>query len=87
MRAYLPYKAFIKWKRKIVFVKFFLPLILRLSCAYSEKQLYMALYMEFIPWIGENEFNLKVLLNNAKQNRISAFAWLDVIVSVVDLFI
>lgn len=41
--------------------------------------------MEFIPWIGENGFNLTVLLNEARQNRISAFAWLDVIISAVVL--
>ncbi|WP_275446369.1 DUF2834 domain-containing protein [Paenibacillus sp. ACRSA] len=42
-------------------------------------------YMEFIPWIGENGFNLTRLWNEATQNRISAFAWLDVIISAVVL--
>ncbi|WP_426334911.1 DUF2834 domain-containing protein [Paenibacillus silvae] len=42
-------------------------------------------YMEFIPWIGENGFNLTLLWNEASQNRISAFAWLDVLVSAVVL--
>lgn len=42
-------------------------------------------YMAFIPWIGENGFNLTMLFNEATQNRISAFAWLDVIISVVVL--
>lgn len=42
-------------------------------------------YMEFIPWIGENGFNLTLLLNEARENRISTFAWLDVIISAVVL--
>lgn len=41
--------------------------------------------MEFIPWIAENNFNLMILLNEAGQNRISSFAWLDVIISAVVL--
>lgn len=41
--------------------------------------------MEFIPWISENGFNLKILLNEATENRISAFAWLDIIISAVVL--
>lgn len=41
--------------------------------------------MELIPWMGENGFNLTILLNEARQNRISAFAWLDVIISAVVL--
>ncbi|PYE47899.1 DUF2834 domain-containing protein [Paenibacillus barcinonensis] len=42
-------------------------------------------YMEFIPWISDNGFNLTLLLNEASQNGISAFAWLDVLVSAVVL--
>ncbi len=42
-------------------------------------------YMELIPWIGENGFNLTMLVNEARQNRISTFAWLDVIISAVVL--
>ncbi len=42
-------------------------------------------YMEFIPWIGENGFNLAMLLNDARQNQISTFAWLDVLISAVVL--
>lgn len=42
-------------------------------------------YMAFIPWIGENGFNLTALINEATQNRISSFAWLDIIVSAVVL--
>ncbi|WP_276326749.1 DUF2834 domain-containing protein [Paenibacillus polysaccharolyticus] len=40
-------------------------------------------YMAFIPWIGENGFNLTMLLSEARQNRISEFAWLDVLISAV----
>lgn len=42
-------------------------------------------YTQFVPWLGDNGFNVTRLLNEAMQNRISAFAWLDVIVSVVVL--
>ncbi len=42
-------------------------------------------YMEFIPWISEHGFNMTLLLNEATQNRISAFAWLDVIIAVIVL--
>ncbi|MCM3172908.1 MULTISPECIES: DUF2834 domain-containing protein [unclassified Paenibacillus] len=42
-------------------------------------------YMEFIPWISEHGFNMTILLNEATQNRISAFAWLDVIIAAIVL--
>lgn len=42
-------------------------------------------YWQFIPWLLENKLNLVVLLNEAVQTRISAFAWLDVIVSAIVL--
>ncbi|MGO4528549.1 DUF2834 domain-containing protein [Paenibacillus sp. 2TAF8] len=42
-------------------------------------------YMEFIPWISENGFNLMILLNEATENRISAFAWLDIIIAAIVL--
>lgn len=42
-------------------------------------------HMSFIPWIGENGFNLTMLLGEARQNRISEFAWLDVLISAVVL--
>ncbi|KQY84161.1 hypothetical protein ASD24_10290 [Paenibacillus sp. Root52] len=42
-------------------------------------------YMEFIPWISEHGFNMTLLLNEATQNRISAFAWLDVIIAAIVL--
>lgn len=41
--------------------------------------------MQLVPWLGENGFNVTMLWNEATQNRISAFAWLDVIVSAVVL--
>ena len=41
--------------------------------------------MAFIPWIGENGFNVTMLLGDARQNRISEFAWLDVLISAVVL--
>ena len=42
-------------------------------------------YWQFIPWLLEKKLNLVLLLNEAVQTRISAFAWLDVIVSAVVL--
>jgi len=42
-------------------------------------------YSQFIPWISEKGFNLAILLNEASQTRIGAFAWLDVIISAVVL--
>lgn len=42
-------------------------------------------YSQFIPWIGEEGFNIALLLNEASQSRIGAFAWLDVLVSAVVL--
>ncbi|WP_275670058.1 DUF2834 domain-containing protein [Paenibacillus amylolyticus] len=35
--------------------------------------------------MGENGFNLTMLFNEARQNRISEFAWLDVLISAVVL--
>ena len=42
-------------------------------------------YWQFITWLLEKKLNLVLLLNEAVQTRISAFAWLDVIVSAVVL--
>ncbi|OWR30166.1 hypothetical protein CDO73_12130 [Saccharibacillus sp. O23] len=42
-------------------------------------------YMQFVPWLGENGFNLSLLLSEAAANRISSFAWLDILASVVVL--
>jgi len=42
-------------------------------------------YSQFLPWLYENGLNLSTLLQEVTENRISAFAWLDVIVSAVVL--
>lgn len=42
-------------------------------------------YSQFIPWVSENGSNLALLIVEASQTRIGAFAWLDVMVSAVVL--
>ena len=42
-------------------------------------------YWQFISWIAENEFAITALMAEAVGSRISAFAWLDVIISAVVL--
>jgi hypothetical protein len=38
---------------------------------------------QFIPWIADNGLNVSRLVQEAFATRITAFAWLDVIVSAV----
>lgn len=38
---------------------------------------------EFMSFINENGFDFSILLKQAFDNHISAFAWLDVIITVV----
>lgn len=42
-------------------------------------------YWQFLPWLLENGLDLPLLLQQAFHSRISAFAWLDVIVSGIVL--
>lgn len=42
-------------------------------------------FSQFLPWLYENGLNLSTLFQEAVENRISAFAWLDVMVSAVAL--
>ncbi|WP_258959103.1 DUF2834 domain-containing protein [Paenibacillus tyrfis] len=42
-------------------------------------------YSQFIPWVSEHGPNLSLLLGEASQTRIGAFAWLDVAVSAAVL--
>ncbi|WP_223275650.1 DUF2834 domain-containing protein [Paenibacillus elgii] len=42
-------------------------------------------YSQFIPWVSEHGPNLSLLIGEASQTRIGAFAWLDVAVSAVVL--
>ncbi len=44
-------------------------------------------YMAFVPFISEYGLNLPLLVEQASANRIATFAWLDVIVSAVALFV
>lgn len=42
-------------------------------------------YCAFIPWLGEHGFNLTLLVEQAMGSSISAFAWLDVLISAIAL--
>lgn len=42
-------------------------------------------YWQFVTWIAENGLAVETLVAEAFSSRISAFAWLDVIVSAVVL--
>jgi len=58
------------------------------------KYLYIALcilgtilpYSQFIPWLADNGLNMGLLVQEAAQLRIGAFAWLDALVSVVVVY-
>lgn len=36
---------------------------------------------QFIPWLADNGLNIPLLLQHIAADRLSAFAWLDVLVS------
>ncbi len=38
---------------------------------------------QFVPWVAQHGLNIPLLLSEAFGSRISAFAWLDVLVSAV----
>ena len=42
-------------------------------------------YSQFIPWVADNGLSPLLLIGEIAESRISAFAWLDVIVSAVVL--
>ena len=42
-------------------------------------------YGVFTPWLIENGLNINLLFSDALQNRIGAFAWVDVILSALVL--
>lgn len=42
---------------------------------------------EFVLWVIENGFNISLFLKQAMANRISIFAWLDVIICVLVIII
>ncbi|WP_010275374.1 DUF2834 domain-containing protein [Paenibacillus senegalensis] len=42
-------------------------------------------YSQLIPWVYERGLNIPHLIQEAGQTRIGAFAWMDVVVSVVVL--
>ena len=42
-------------------------------------------YGAFLPWLIENGFNLALMWSEIADNPLSAFAWLDVVLSAVAL--
>ena len=42
-------------------------------------------FSQFFPWLYENGLSVSTLFQQATENKISTFAWLDVIVSAVVL--
>lgn len=40
---------------------------------------------QFIPWLAEYGFNMPLLIQQIAADRLSAFAWLDVLVSALAL--
>ncbi|WP_426756613.1 DUF2834 domain-containing protein [Myxococcus sp. Y35] len=44
-------------------------------------------YAAFLPFVVEHGFDVPLLVAQAAANRISAFAWLDVVVSAVVLLV
>jgi len=42
-------------------------------------------FSQFVPWLIDNGLSIPLLISEASQSHISAFAWLDVIVSAVVL--
>jgi hypothetical protein len=43
-------------------------------------------YGIFIPWLIAHGLNIGMLISEASQTRIGAFAWMDVVVSALALF-
>ena len=62
---------------------------------FKPKTLYLTLtilgfilpYTQFIPWLMEHGLNLSLLFTEILSSRLSAFAWLDVIVSALALLV
>lgn len=44
-------------------------------------------YAAFLPWVLENGIHITRLITDAFSNRISLFAWLDVIVAAIVLIV
>lgn len=42
-------------------------------------------FSQFIPWVLDNGIDIQLLLAEISNDKLSAFAWLDVIVSAVAL--
>lgn len=44
-------------------------------------------FTQLITWIIENGFDINLFIQHAMENKISIFAWLDVIITVVVIII
>lgn len=44
-------------------------------------------YSQFVPWLLENGLNMPLLWHEIVSSRISAFAWADVVVSVIAIIL
>ena len=44
-------------------------------------------YSQFMPWLIENGLDIPLLVGDIVNSRIAAFGWLDVVVSVLVLFV
>lgn len=44
-------------------------------------------YLSFVPWLLENGFNLPLLWHEITASRLSGFAWLDVLLSVLTILV
>ena len=44
-------------------------------------------YCQFMPWLIENGLDFPLLVGEIVNSRIAAFGWLDVVVSVLVLFV
>ena len=44
-------------------------------------------YLSFIPWLRENGLNFLLLWQEITSSRLSGFAWLDVVLTVITIIV
>jgi hypothetical protein len=44
-------------------------------------------YAVFIPWLTQNRLNIPLLVDQITSSPVAAFAWLDVVVAIIALFV
>ena len=70
-------------------------LSLKVSMQVSIKTIYGALailglllpYAQFMPWLADHGFNLPLVLQLATDSAISAFAWMDVVITAIAVLV